>query len=159
MDNFPLLLVPTAQFEDYLSSIEAYIDGELGVPEGHARKLLTLTFGEWDTPRPYFVGRANNASKIDRLQGLSCELPAIDISQLSPSCYRMYCDKMTEIYTSLDSAKVQKKRDQARKKRIARNKDCGRMIKRVQRYLGLRQAMLQVSSTSLFPSPPLTSDI
>ncbi|KAI1369210.1 hypothetical protein F5Y08DRAFT_352955 [Xylaria arbuscula] len=146
--NSPLLLVPATQFEEYLSSIDAYLDEKLGAPEGLPRALLNLTFGEWDTPRPYFLGRADSANRIDELRKLSWTLPSTDISRLTPSCYQMYCDKMAEIYTSLNFAKVQKKREQARKKMIVRNKEYGRVLKRVQRYLGLRRAMSHVSPNS-----------
>ncbi|KAI0528069.1 hypothetical protein F5B22DRAFT_17987 [Xylaria bambusicola] len=145
MRNLPLVLVPTIQFEQFLSSINNRIDEELSIPKGRAGELFFLTFGEWDTPRPRFLGRANNASSIDRLETRSLTLPANDLSHLTHACYQMYQEKMDEIYSSLTNAKNQKKRERAMKKRRERNKASGRMLKRVQRYLGLRQATSHVS--------------
>ncbi|KAF2972099.1 hypothetical protein GQX73_g1479 [Xylaria multiplex] len=45
--------------------------------------------------------------------------------------------------------KKRKKLEATKKKRLQKNKDSGRMLKRVQRYLGLRQATSSMSSSSL----------
>ncbi|KAI1427024.1 hypothetical protein F5Y12DRAFT_793337 [Xylaria sp. FL1777] len=139
--NAPLLLTPTIQFEQFLNIVNYKIDGGLAIPKGRAGERFSLTFGEWDTPRPRFLGRANSASVLDALEARVQMLPADDLSDLSPSCYQMYRDKMDDIYKSFKPGKGEKKREAARQKRIQKNKDSGRMLKRVQRYLGLRQAI------------------
>ncbi|KAI0816784.1 hypothetical protein GGR55DRAFT_674977 [Xylaria sp. FL0064] len=144
----PLLLVPTVQFEQFLNLVNHQIDGELAIPEGRAGQRFSLTFGEWDTPRPRFLGRVNSASILDALEARVHTLPADDLKHLSPSCYQMYEDKMNEIYRSLRTDKNIKKQERAKQKRIQRNKDSGRMLKRAQRYLGLRRAISHVSSDS-----------
>ncbi|KAK5636688.1 hypothetical protein RRF57_012400 [Xylaria bambusicola] len=154
MGNFPLILVPTIQFEQFLGSINNRVDEELSIPKGKAGELFSLTFGEWDTPRPRFLGRAKNANSIDRLETRSHTLPANDLGHLTHACYQMYRDKMDEIYSSLTNAKNQKKRERALKKRLQRNKDSGRMLKRVQRYLGLRQATSHVAPNGSKPHQP-----
>ncbi|KAI3344110.1 hypothetical protein F4824DRAFT_507909 [Ustulina deusta] len=146
--NAPLLLIPTIQFEQFLNIVNHMIDGELAIPQGNAGERFSLTFGEWDTPRPRFLGRANSTSALDALEARAHTLSADDLSHLSPSCYQMYRDKMDDIYSSLKTAKGKRKREAARIKRIQKNKDRGRMLKRVQRYLGLRQAISHVSSNS-----------
>ncbi len=148
--NAPLLLIPTIQFEQFLNIVNHMIDGELAIPQGNAGERFSLTFGEWDTPRPRFLGRANSTSALDALEARAHTLSADDLSHLSPSCYQMYRDKMDDIYSSLKTAKGKRKREAARIKRIQKNKDRGRMLKRVQRYLGLRQAISHVSSNSKF---------
>ncbi|KAI0429698.1 hypothetical protein F5Y09DRAFT_356807 [Xylaria sp. FL1042] len=145
----PLLLVPTIQFEQFLMVVNQEIDGELAIPQGCAGERFSLTFGEWNTPRPRFIGRANSASVLDALEARVHMLPADDLSHLSPSCHQMYQDKMDQIYSSLKTGKSKKKQEKARQKRIQKNKNSGRMLKRVQRYLGLRQATSHVSSDNL----------
>ncbi|KAI3336696.1 hypothetical protein HD806DRAFT_14873 [Xylariaceae sp. AK1471] len=143
----PLLLIPTIQFEQYLNVTNHQLGGELSIPRGSARERFFLTFGEWDTPRPRFLGRADSASALDVLKALVHTLPADNLSHLSPACYQMYRDKMDKIYASL--VKSKKDPEAARKKRMQRQKDWGRMLKRVQRYLGLRQTISHVSSNTV----------
>ncbi|GAW22221.1 hypothetical protein ANO14919_117570 [Xylariales sp. No.14919] len=145
----PLLLVPTIQFELFLNIANHQLGGNLTIPKGSTGERFSLTFGEWDTPLPRFLGRADSASAVDALKARSHMLPADDLSHLAPSCYQRYRDKMDEINTSLRSAKRRRKLEVSKKKRIQRNKDSGRMLKRVQRYLGLRQAISHVPSDSL----------
>ncbi|TGJ87722.1 hypothetical protein E0Z10_g1038 [Xylaria hypoxylon] len=144
----PLLLIPTIQFEQFLNIANHQLDGELAIPQGRAGELFSLTFGEWDTPRPRFLGRANSASAVDSLRERAHTLPADDLSHLTPSCYQMYQDKIDEIYSSLKIGKKSNKLEAAKNKRVQKKKDSGRMLKRVQRYLGLRQAISHVSSNS-----------
>ncbi|KAI1154225.1 hypothetical protein F4825DRAFT_448706 [Nemania diffusa] len=141
----PLLLISTSQFEEYLNTASHQLGVNLVIPRGGAGEQFSLTFGQRDTPRPRFLGRANNTSAIDALKARGHTLPADDLSHLSPACYQMYCDKMNEIYSSFKPGKSLKK-EATKKKRIQRQKDSGRMLKRVQRYLGLRQAISHLSS-------------
>lgn len=140
-----MLLISTSQFEEYLNTASHQLGVNLVIPRGGAGEQFSLTFGQRDTPRPRFLGRANNTSAIDALKARGHTLPADDLSHLSPACYQMYCDKMNEIYSSFKPGKSLKK-EATKKKRIQRQKDSGRMLKRVQRYLGLRQAISHLSS-------------
>ncbi|KAI1313652.1 hypothetical protein F5Y03DRAFT_389951 [Xylaria venustula] len=137
----PLLLVPTIQFEQFLIVVNHQINGELTIPRGSAEKRFSLMFGEWDTPRPRFLGRANNARSLEALAARDNALPDDELSHLSHSAYQMYQDKMDEIYSSLKSRKSKKKQEAAKEKK----KESSRMLKRVQRYLGLRRALSHVS--------------
>ncbi|KAJ8130076.1 hypothetical protein O1611_g3560 [Lasiodiplodia mahajangana] len=140
----PLLLIPTIQFEQFLDTLNAQFNGKLAIPEGSAGEQFSLTFGQWDTPRPRFLERANNARGVDALIARAQTLPADDLSHLTPACYRTYCDKVDEIYGSLNP--TTEGMDKATRKRIRKRKECGRMLKRVQRYLGLRKATGHMSS-------------
>jgi hypothetical protein len=144
----PLLLVPTSQFEQYLNVANQRLGGKLSIPRGSARERFYLTFGEWDTPRPRFLGRADSVSTLEVLKARVLTLPADNLGHLSPGCYQMYRDKIDEIYGSLQLAKRKKDPEAAREKRMQRQKGWGRMLKRVQRYLGLRQTLSHVSSNS-----------
>ncbi|KAJ8120177.1 hypothetical protein ONZ43_g3050 [Nemania bipapillata] len=64
----PLLLVPTTQFEEYLNIANHQLGVSLAIPRGAAGEQFSLTFGEWDTPRPRFLGRASDASAVDALK-------------------------------------------------------------------------------------------
>ncbi|KAI0542260.1 hypothetical protein GGR58DRAFT_526336 [Xylaria digitata] len=145
----PLLLIPTIQFERFLNIATHQLGVKLAIPNGNAGERFSLTFGEWDTPRPRFLGRANNTSAVDALEARAHTLPADDLSHLTPSCYQMYRDRMEEIYNLLKTDKKRRKLETAKKKRLQKTKESGRMLKRVQRYLGLRQATSYTSSNSL----------
>ncbi|KAI8950923.1 hypothetical protein F4801DRAFT_547371 [Xylaria longipes] len=142
-----LLLVPTIQFEKYLDIANHELDVNLAIPRGGAGKRFALTFGEFDTPRPRFLGRANGAQALDALKARTDEVPDDDLRRLTPACYQVYLDKINEIYDSLKADK-KKNPEVARQKRIQRQKDSGRMLKRVQRYLGLRRATPHVPGNS-----------
>ncbi|KAI0456116.1 hypothetical protein F5B21DRAFT_468756 [Xylaria acuta] len=144
----PLLLVPTVQFEQYLNIANRELNGQLSIPRGVAGRRFALTFGEWDTPRPRFLGRANGADALEALKARTGEVPADDLRHLTPACYRMYLDKIDKIYDSLKANDKKKNPEVARQKRIQRQKDSGRMLKRVQRYLGLRRATSHESNSS-----------
>ncbi|KAI1116002.1 hypothetical protein F5Y14DRAFT_97950 [Nemania sp. NC0429] len=152
----PLLLVPTSQLERYLDNANHQLDMQFAIPHGSAGDKFSLTFGEWDTPRPRFLGRANDASAINALKARAHELPTPDLTHLAPERYRMYCDKLDKIYGLLGMARSRGNRGggggRARaggkrwEKRVQRQKDYGRMLKRAQRYLGLREAISQIPS-------------
>ncbi|KAI1194861.1 hypothetical protein F5X97DRAFT_335758 [Nemania serpens] len=144
----PLLLIPTSQFERYLDIANHQLDMQFLIPDDNAGDGFSFTFGKWDTPRPRFLGRAHRASDIDALVIRSHELPPCDLSHIAPDCYHHYCDKMDRIYGLVKREGKVKDSNRKREKRIRRQKDCDRMIKRVQRYLGLRQAISNMPSKS-----------
>ncbi|KAI8634733.1 hypothetical protein F5Y19DRAFT_122599 [Xylariaceae sp. FL1651] len=145
----PLIMVPSVQFEQYLSFTNRQLDKELAIPRGNARGSFFLTFGEWDSPCPRFLGRANSTNSLDALKARISTLPADDLSRPTPAGLQAYKDKVDEIYSSLKRVKSKKDPEVARKRRMQRQKDWGRMLKRAQRYLGLRQSVANVSSENL----------
>lgn len=154
----PLLLVPTVQFEKYLNIANHELGGQLAIPGGGAGKRFTLTFGEWDTPCPRFLGRANSEPALEALKARTDKVPADDLRYLTPACYQTYLDKLDEIYDSPKENKKKNSQKVARQKRVERQKDGGRMLKRVQRYLGLRRATSHMSNNnSEFFSPSLVA--
>ncbi|KAI0552959.1 hypothetical protein F4679DRAFT_533085 [Xylaria curta] len=145
----PLLLVPTTQFEAYLRIANNELDTRFTIPRGGAGKQFALSFGDWDTPVPRFLGRANSASALEALKKRTNEVPADNLRHLTPACHQTYLDNIDKIYDSTKTRDKQKKEQEARQRRIRRQKDSGRMLKRVQRYLGLRRATPHVSNKSL----------
>ncbi|GAP87747.1 putative qde-2-interacting protein [Rosellinia necatrix] len=144
----PLLLVPTIQFEQYLNIATHQLSGVFTIPRGTAGGKFTLSFGEWDAPRPRFLGRTNSTCSIDVLKEHARTLPADNLGHLTPACYQMYHDKMEKIYRSLEPTRSKEKSAAAMSRRIQKRKDSGRMIKRLQRYLGLRQSTSHASFQS-----------
>ncbi|KAI2642644.1 hypothetical protein GGS21DRAFT_184121 [Xylaria nigripes] len=136
----PLLLVPTFQFIRFLEMANDELDTNLTIPGGAAGKEFWLRFGEWNTPTPRFVKAADNSTAYDEVKILSQTLPLDDLSHLTPTQHQMYCDKMEGIFKSLKFTGY-KNTEAARLRRVQKQKNCGRMLKRVQRYLGLRRAI------------------
>ncbi|KAI1659553.1 hypothetical protein F4813DRAFT_387659 [Daldinia decipiens] len=139
----PLLLVPSAQFEELLKHVNSHLKLQLDIPEGEIGKNFSVTFGDWDTPLPRFLGRASNSTVLDELVLRIHRLPVDDLAQLSTAALQNYRAKMDNVYGSLkqvkDKAVVKaSKRAKSIRRRIRRQKGYGRMTKRAQRYLGLR---------------------
>ncbi|KAI0118780.1 hypothetical protein GGR51DRAFT_570557 [Nemania sp. FL0031] len=151
----PLLLVPTTQFEQHLDTVSSLLNRRIYIPRGKAGEQFSLTFGEWDTPRPRFLERVTNAGTIPTLMTRAYTLPAENFSHLTPACYQMYYDKLTAIYCSWNNHTERHKK--VARKRIQRRKDSGRMLKRVQRYLGLRQTSLHMTSHVSSTKPAATN--
>ncbi|KAI0439606.1 hypothetical protein F4803DRAFT_553923 [Xylaria telfairii] len=144
----PLLLVPTVQFEKYLDIATHELGGQLTIPGGGAGRRFTLTFGEWDTPCPRFLGRANSEPALEALKARTHKAPADDLRHLTPACYQTYLNKLDAIYDSGKENKKKKNPQVARQKMVEKQKDAGRMLKRVQRYLGLRRATSHASNNN-----------
>ncbi|KAI1437698.1 hypothetical protein GGR50DRAFT_691965 [Xylaria sp. CBS 124048] len=135
----PLILVPTRQFEVYLDRANHTLNIELGIPEGTAGDLFTITFGDWSTPRPRFIGHADSIRAFDNLRPYAKYLPLDQLDHLIPEKLKLYGVKMDRIYEAITSKRRRAKNVAAEQKRLARRKNCSRTIKRAQRYLGLRK--------------------
>ncbi|KAI0841522.1 hypothetical protein F5Y06DRAFT_307538 [Hypoxylon sp. FL0890] len=134
----PLLLVPSGQFEEFLDDMNSHLVIKLSIPTGQACEKFYVTFGDGDTPRPRFLGSADSDEALEALKIRIHRLPIDDLKGLSATTLKGYKDKMDEVYNSCKSGKNKKDPEAAKMRRIERQKGCGRMIKRTQRYLGLR---------------------
>ncbi|KAI2470435.1 hypothetical protein F4781DRAFT_421354 [Annulohypoxylon bovei var. microspora] len=133
----PLLLVPSSQAKDFLSDVSFQLKIPLPIPRGQAGENFSLAFGDWGMPLPHFVGRAESNDTLEGLKEQVKRLPKDNLAGLSTTASEVYKNKMDEIHNSIRSGK--KKNPEAnRVKRVERQKGYGRMIKRSQRYLGLR---------------------
>ncbi|KAI1098987.1 hypothetical protein F4804DRAFT_345888 [Jackrogersella minutella] len=133
----PLLLVPSSQFEEIIDYVSSQVKIELSVPKGQAGEKFTLTFGDRDMPVPRFLGRVESEEALEELKSRIPMLPKDDLRNLSATTIYLYKRKMDKIYSSVKSG-GKKKPEATREKRLERQKGYGRMIKRAQRYLGIR---------------------
>ncbi|XXG96625.1 ATP-dependent DNA helicase yku80 [Hypoxylon texense] len=139
----PLLLVPSSQFEEYLSYVSAFMKVRFSIPSGQEREQFFVTFGEMDSPLPRFIGHANSYNALDSLRPQILKLPKDDLTRLGAVALKHYNSKMDTIYATIRSEKKKKDAETARLRRFQRHKGCGRMMKRAQRYLGLRSPVTE----------------
>ena len=140
----PLLLVPSVQFQQFLSLISDKLGSNLTIPQGSARKKFFLSFGSFDTPLPRFLGHVDSAEAYEGLRGKWAGFPPDDLSILPAAAIQAFQDKVAMIYTSCRSSS-KKNPELERMKRIERQKQFSRVTKRVQRYLGLRARAVYAS--------------
>ncbi|KAI1144464.1 hypothetical protein F5Y05DRAFT_407856 [Hypoxylon sp. FL0543] len=144
----PLLLVPSAQFEEFLDDVNSQLVVQHSVPRGQESEKFYVSFGEGGTPRPRFLGCADREEALEALKIRIHRLPIDDLTSLSANTLKNYKDKIDGVYNSCKSGK-RKDPEVAKRKRIERQKGCGRMVKRTQRYLGLRNpAAFRFNSSS-----------
>ncbi|KAI1384562.1 uncharacterized protein F4822DRAFT_366897 [Hypoxylon trugodes] len=134
----PLLLVPSTQFEEYLDEANVQLGARLSIPKGGAGADFFVTFDTLNAPRPRYLGRIGSEGAVEALKIRIAKLPKDDLTQLDSASLRRYRDKMNWIYGTFKSSKNKKDPEVARIKRVDRQKGYGRMVKRAQRYLGLR---------------------
>ncbi|RYO82585.1 hypothetical protein DL766_000201 [Monosporascus sp. MC13-8B] len=134
----PLLLVPSVQFEQFLNFASATTGRSLSIPGGQARENFFLTFGDWNTPLPRFLGRANSEEDFEDLSFKIYTFPKDDYDNLTAAALRSFKEVMARAYNSFRVPTRKKNPETVKMKRIERQKNLGRVTKRVQRYLGLR---------------------
>ncbi|KAK7744372.1 hypothetical protein SLS62_010227 [Diatrype stigma] len=132
----PLLLIPSVQFEQFLKFTNQEIGTKLTIPHGEARPKFFLTFGDSNTPLPRFLGCVHSEKAYEDLRSKMYGLPQDKLSDLSPGALQSFKGTMEKAYRIVGSKK--KSPEAARMRKVERQKDHGRMTKRVQRYLGLR---------------------
>ena len=135
----PHLFVPTYQFEHLLDVVNAKLDTWLTIPDGANEKKFRAVFGRGGTPRPRFLGRT---TCLEEFQDLTEDFPPIhpdDSLKNTPEEDRGW---FLDFLAFIDRAQEKKsKSDKNRAKRMRTYHARGRSIKRVQRYLGLREGI------------------
>ncbi|KAI1854809.1 hypothetical protein JX266_000927 [Neoarthrinium moseri] len=134
MRRDPLILVPTTQLEDFLTAANSELHTNLAIPGGENGERFNVTFG--GSPRPRFMGHASSDETYrelkDRLGNSMDDTRGIDAKSL-----QFFKDTIDGIYNSFKPSK--KNPANQHLKMVNRQKSHGQVIKRVQRYLGLRQ--------------------
>ncbi|KAK4237394.1 hypothetical protein C8A03DRAFT_34641 [Achaetomium macrosporum] len=135
-----VILVPTYQFQHVLDAVNAKLDTQLTIPPGRNEGRFKMTFGFGNTPRPRFLGRSSNGASFRKLvKSTPGPHQDDDISKVAQADLDNFQHLIAR--TRADR-KSRKRSDRNRSKRIASHKAWGQSIKRVQRYLGLRQRVV-----------------
>ncbi|KHJ34834.1 putative qde-2-interacting protein [Erysiphe necator] len=145
----PLILVTTRQFIHFLAKINKHFKTKLAIPDG-ANGAFEVLFGGEGTPRPRYLGQAN--SKL-AMENLIYKVPSWRFKlDGEPEMAQVLTDETYEIFlnnVALAQQKQPKKavaKEKVIKSRIHNQKSWRQTVKRVQRYLGLRQALETSSS-------------
>ncbi|POS85532.1 hypothetical protein EPUL_002624 [Erysiphe pulchra] len=139
----PLILVTTRQFIHFLAKINKHFKTKLAIPDG-ANGAFEVLFGEEGTPRPRYLGQVNSKSAMDKQ---IYKVPSWRFKlDGEPEMPKVLTDDSYEIFrnnVALAQQKQAKKavaKEKAVKAKIHNQKSYRQTVKRVQRYLGLRQA-------------------
>ncbi|KAK6863956.1 hypothetical protein PG995_000484, partial [Apiospora arundinis] len=131
----PLLLVPTADFEEFLHGANQELRTLLAIPNGSNSENFNLGFD--GCPRPQFAGKVETEDAYYALQTKLAQSNH-DYSYLQPAALGFFKQEMDNIYESVKRPKMKKDPAAQRAKMIAKQKGFSQTTKRVQRYLGLR---------------------
>ncbi|GAB1320616.1 Good for full DBP5 activity protein 2 [Madurella fahalii] len=139
----PAIFVPTYQFQHLLDVINAKLETQLTIPPGKNEERFKMSFGHGNTPRPRFLGRSNSPECFKTLCAAVPAPKPEDALDHATHCGR---EEFMNLLAIVDQAKKRtkdkrSKPDKNRIKRIQRHRDWSRSVKRVQRYLGLRQKL------------------
>lgn len=161
-DPTSLILVPTYQFENHLEHINAQLNTNLCIPEGRNAAKFTVSFGLGGSPVPRFLGRSSTAASLDALKkSVPAFNPADNINGLPPQIQEDFMSLLARIQASTKKD-LKKKKEKNRLTRYQDHIQWGRSIKRVQRYMGLREKatpaaiVYSVSDTTLENETPAT---
>ncbi|KAK3375320.1 hypothetical protein B0H63DRAFT_482574 [Podospora didyma] len=138
LDSKPVLFVPTYQFQHLLDVVNAKLEINLTIPHGVNSNKFTISFGIGNTPLPRFLGRSTSLEAFESL----CEaIPPANPRDSLEQATQYGRDEFLKLLSSINNPKKkpQKSSEKNRLKRIQNHKAWGRSIKRVQRYLGLRE--------------------
>ena len=140
-----ILMVPTKQLQAFLIIINQTLKIQLTIPSGGANDVFQVTFANDGTPRPRYLGRSTTKAMAEDLRTAippswfkaPGELAAAKApSDRSLAAFKAKIDLMSQ---AAKGRKVISKEKQ-KAERISRRQSWSHSIKRVQRYLGIRQA-------------------
>jgi len=141
MKNSHILFVPTYQFETLLDAINDKLGTLLTIPGNKNAEKFALTFGMGGSPVPRFLGRSTSFEEFEALKRcLPPYSPEDDISRLSSMAQQDFLEFVERIRSFSSSRGTKsKKSEKKRIQRIRDRKSWGKSVKRVQRYLGIRE--------------------
>ncbi|KAI9050016.1 hypothetical protein LZ554_006161 [Drepanopeziza brunnea f. sp. 'monogermtubi'] len=141
----PILLVPTRQVTAFLDRINNALSINLSVPSGGANGSFQATFANDGNPQPRYLGFSINSKMAESLRNnvpphyykLDGEPGAVGSpSDRSLAAFRVKIELMTQAAKGKKTANKEKQK----RERIEKQQAWHHTIKRVQRYLGLREA-------------------
>lgn len=151
LEDDPILFVPVCQVEAYLRFINRKEGLALTIPKGNEHKFA-IQFGSLRTQQPRYLGSTWGPGSLKQLVG-TMPLPNPE-DEYAADAYENERDDFASLLIGIRESWVLTKsrgkdREKSKKKaqeRKALHKEWGRMTKRVQRYLGLREATTAVGS-------------
>ncbi|KAL9094062.1 MAG: hypothetical protein Q9165_003732 [Trypethelium subeluteriae] len=152
----PLLLIPLQQVQGLISAINnTFVNSKLEIPPEFVDIGLVIQFPEHPSLRPRFLGTSTSKAHFDFLESnVPAESMASDTGEpVSPADERSLEAFKHKIEAALKVNKARKNAAKAKKKdqRVKRQQDMVRMLKRAQRYLGIRPKSQRGSlSTEIF---------
>lgn len=154
-----VLLIPTEQFQHLLDRINQTLTIQLTIPPGVNGDKFRVIFGQQKTPIPRFLGHAPDAkglaALVEAMPPLHRDDAVYELAHAKHQAQDMYLKKVNGLLYKYDkSGRKKNKSDKAKKKRIYERKLWGKQIKRIQRYVGLRE---KAGEGILFGSRIITS--
>ncbi|RYP25403.1 hypothetical protein DL767_008425 [Monosporascus sp. MG133] len=107
------------------------------------------------TSRPRASAASRHANSEDDFEDLSFKIytfPKDDYENVTAAALQSFKEMMDRVYNSFKASKRKKNPETVKRKRIERQKNLGRVTKRVQRYLGLRPRAAYTSHLGSAPS-------
>lgn len=131
--------MPTSQFLHLLDIVNAILGVHFCIPPGRSGDQFRLTFAAKGGPRPRFLGRSDCAQIFT---ALTKSAPAASAdNQLSDDVWKELKDIVTMARKGWTKASANKVRNM---KRVAERHTWRQELKRVQRYLGVRETTTKV---------------
>ncbi|CAK7202642.1 hypothetical protein SEUCBS139899_005368 [Sporothrix eucalyptigena] len=139
-----VLVVPTNQFQHLLDRLNETLKIQLVIPPGTFGEKFSVIFGQQKTPVPRFLGRAGGTVAFDALvKSIPPPNSADEVFNrpgMEDKAAQMYARKVDKLlYEHGKEADKKKKSEKTRAKRLLHRQASGRQIKRVQRYMGIRE--------------------
>lgn len=135
----PLILVPAADVEDFLSEINAKLHLQLGFPHRNVEPGFLLSFVEKGSPRPRYLG---HLTAEDDLNIMESKIPGPNFAQdgedaVNPRSFAAFRVKM-EVAIQAGKNKSKASKEKKKAERIVLKRSWCAELKRVRCYLGLR---------------------
>ncbi|KAI9839010.1 MAG: hypothetical protein M1837_002297 [Sclerophora amabilis] len=158
----PLLLVPSFQVQGFLNAINTALKTNLVFPYQSEQLGFLLKFTNDNTPLPRYLGLSKSRMEFQKLEKRvpqeSFQLKDEPPQLLRPSD-RSLAAFRKKMERAIDATKNKSKASKAKKReeRLQKQQGWRRQIKRVQRYLGLRQRLQDLPVMDV-PQPVTTTD-
>ncbi|KAI9717749.1 MAG: hypothetical protein M1812_004478 [Candelaria pacifica] len=140
----PLIFVPAKQVEQLIEEVNDFFSCQLEFPRDAEEVGFRLIFSDDNTPRPRYLGQSSSRSTFDNMVQNTPEegyRPAEESSQTEYATDRSLIAFKRKIELGFEATKNRNKASKAKKKgeRIQKQQSWIRQLKRIQRYLGLRE--------------------
>ncbi|KAH7041198.1 uncharacterized protein B0I36DRAFT_358387 [Microdochium trichocladiopsis] len=133
-----LLLVPLPQLQSFLGAASTELGSFRILSQIRQDRMLDTATMSPDWPRPRFLGRVKNAQALKPAIKLVQEYPADNYDHLTIEAYKAYKWKMEILHNAGKGSSGKENLAMLRMEKLEKQKRNGRVVKRVQRYLGLR---------------------